>query len=62
MLCFYHRYHPFDDHSRRRRKPKRKKVGDVHRPELPARGAQPIREFHRRDESKIFPHVREGLT
>ena len=27
----------------------------------PARGCMPVRQYHRRDESKILPHVRRGL-
>ncbi|OPL21498.1 hypothetical protein AM593_04074, partial [Mytilus galloprovincialis] len=30
-------------------------------PPMPAREIQPIRQFHRLDESKILPHVRKGL-
>lgn len=35
--------------------------GSVSQPNEPARGCQPVRQFHRRDESKILPHVRRGL-
>jgi len=30
-------------------------------PNEPARGIQPVRQHHKRDESKILPHVRRGL-
>ena len=52
--------HSFDDEGRKAAKPKRKR--DVRGPDLPSRGSRPIREHHRRDESKILPHIRYGLN
>ena len=43
------------------KKKHKRKAGDVKAPDKPARGAQPIRSHHRRDETKIFPHVRRGI-
>ena len=38
-----------------------RKSGDVTDPDHPARGCKPVRQFHRRDETKILPHARRGL-
>lgn len=56
-----YRNHQFDASDRVRGKQKRKK-GDVSNPDEPARGIQPVRQHHRRDETKILPHVRRGLN
>lgn len=40
---------------------KKRKSSGVSEPNAPARGCQHVRQFHRRDESKILPHVRRGL-
>jgi hypothetical protein len=47
-------------HIRARRNPKRKSAV-FSKPNEPARGCMPVRQYHRRDESKILPHVRRGL-
>jgi hypothetical protein len=56
----YFRDHEFDAHIRVRRNPKRKSMV-VSKPNEPARGCMTVRQYHRRDESKIVPHVRRGL-
>ena len=56
----YFRDHEFDAHIRARRNPKRKSAV-FSKPNEPARGCMPVRQYHRRDESKILPHVRRGL-
>ena len=56
----YFRDHEFDAPIRARRNPKRKSTV-VSKPNEPARGCMPVRQYHRRDESKILPHVRRGL-
>ncbi|KAK3085103.1 hypothetical protein FSP39_024263 [Pinctada imbricata] len=53
--------HAFDLPERARRKPKRK-CATVSKPDEPAKGCHPVRKFHKRDESKILPHVRRGLS
>jgi hypothetical protein len=56
-----HHVHPnrnlcgFDAPIRARRNPKRKSAV-VSKPNEPARGCMPVRQYHRRDESKILPH------
>uniref|UniRef100_K1PY92 Uncharacterized protein n=1 Tax=Magallana gigas TaxID=29159 RepID=K1PY92_MAGGI len=45
---------------RTRCKQKRKST-TVSKPDEPGRGCLPIRQFHKRDETKILPHVRRGL-
>ncbi|KAL5011712.1 hypothetical protein ScPMuIL_010263 [Solemya velum] len=53
--------HAFDYPERAKRKPKRKSA-TVSKPHEPAKGCMPVRQHHRRDESKILPHVRRGLN
>ena len=60
LSSMFFRDHQFDQLTRRRGKQKRKK-GDVSKPNEPARGIQPVRQFHKRDETKILPHVRRGI-
>ena len=54
------RDHIFDTVARKRRKPKRK-FGDVGHPDLAARGVTGVREHHKRNETKILPHIRLGI-
>lgn len=55
-----YRNHPFDDPNKR--KARRKiKFGTVSGPSAPSRGALPVRQFHRKDESKILPSKRLGI-
>ena len=39
----------------------KRKSAVISKPNEPARGCMPVRQYHRRDESKIVPHVRRGL-
>ena len=59
-ILLFLRNHQFDAQERFRGKQKRKK-GDVSDLNAPARGIKPVRQHHKRDESKILPHVRRGL-
>lgn len=51
----------FDDPSRKKMHPKRKRV-EVSTWGQPAKGSKGVREFHKKDESKILPHIRMGLN
>ena len=53
LSSMFFRDHQFDQLTRKRGKQKRKK-GDVSKPNEPARGIQPVRQFHERDETKIL--------
>ncbi|KAK7105400.1 hypothetical protein V1264_016787 [Littorina saxatilis] len=55
------RDHFFDTASRQRLKKRKKKSSTVSSPCQPSRGEMGVRQYHRRDESKILPHVRRGL-
>jgi hypothetical protein len=52
--------HAFDLPERTRGTRKRKS-GNVSKPEEPARKPQTVREYHRAHEAKILPHVRRGI-
>ena len=51
----------FDTRERSRGKRKRK-LGNISKPEEPARRPATIREYHSARESKVLPHVRRGLN
>ena len=57
----YFRDHEFDAPIRARRNPKRKSAV-VSKPNEPARGCMPVRQQHRRDESKILITCPKGFT
>ncbi|KAK7507914.1 hypothetical protein BaRGS_00000879 [Batillaria attramentaria] len=54
------RNHSFDSPNRGERAGKRK-CGEISGPSHASRGAKPIRQYHKCDETKILPHVRMGL-
>lgn len=61
MYNLFSRDHAFD--IKKKGKAKRTiKFGSVSGPMAPSRGAMPVRQFHRRDESKILPTKRLGLN
>ena len=49
----------FDTNERSRGKRKRK-LGNISKPEEPVRRPTTVREYHRAHESKVLPHVRRG--
>jgi hypothetical protein len=53
----FYSYFRDDAPIRARRNPKRKSAV-VSKPNEPARGCMPVRQYHTKDESKILPHVR----
>jgi hypothetical protein len=53
LSSMFFRDHQFDRLTRKRGKQKRKK-GDVLKPNEPARGIQPVRQFLKRGETRIF--------
>ncbi|CAG2203957.1 unnamed protein product [Mytilus edulis] len=55
------RNHIFDSPERAKRSYGKRKRGEISDPSMSSRGARPIRQHHRCDESKILPHVRMGL-
>ncbi|CAH1789092.1 unnamed protein product [Owenia fusiformis] len=55
------RDHYFDSVKRAARKQRKGKAGDVSNPRAPSRGALPVRQYHRVDESKILPTQRLGI-
>ncbi|XP_071137033.1 uncharacterized protein [Mytilus edulis] len=55
------RNHTFDSPERAKRSYGKRKRGEISDPSMSSRGARPIRQHHRCDESKILPHVRMGL-
>lgn len=59
-INIYFSPHSFDSKRRSNAKPKRKR-GVVPDYDKPAKGTQPVRQFHKADSSKILPHVRHGL-
>lgn len=56
------RNHEFDMPITSKRKSARRKAGDVQAPYFPSRGCRPVRQHHHRDESKILPHIRAGIS
>ncbi|XP_062608960.1 uncharacterized protein LOC134270730 [Saccostrea cucullata] len=60
LTTIYPINHEFDKEERTRCKQKRKS-STVSKPDEPGRGCLPVRVFHKRDETKILPHVRRGL-
>ena len=54
------RDHTFDHPSRRKQNPKRKR-GTIQEVDLPSRGTRPVREHYHFDESKVLPHIRQGI-
>ena len=50
---FYFRDHEFDK-DRKKKASRRIRFGTVSGPSAPSRGALPVRQFHRKDESKIL--------
>ena len=58
--CLFFRDHQFDIGVRK--KPPKRKNTSISKLDCPARGTQPIRELYRKDESKILPHIRQGLS
>lgn len=60
MFVYCYRDHAFDRLQRRSRKPKRKKA-EVSGIDMPAKGTKPIRQYHKRDDSKILPSVKMGI-
>jgi hypothetical protein len=59
FIAFY-RDHEFDTEERKSVNPKRK-CSDIQLPGMPSRGAQPVRQHHKRDETGILVHKRIGI-
>ncbi|KAJ8303731.1 hypothetical protein KUTeg_018654 [Tegillarca granosa] len=55
------RNHIFDLQARSQRKFCKRKRGEISKPGMTSRGARPVRQHHRCDETKILPHVRLGI-
>jgi hypothetical protein len=60
-LLFIFRDHQFDE-PRKKKTVRKIKFGSVSGPSEPSRGALPVRQWHRRDESKILPTKRLGMS
>jgi len=52
----------FDLPERAERKHPKRKSSDISKPAMTSRGARPVLDHHRCDESKILPHVRMGIS
>ena len=59
-FCFC-RDHNFD-RDERRKVARKIKFGSISNPSEPSRGALPVRQYHRKDESKILPTKRLGIS
>lgn len=63
IQCYYsfdYRDHAFDLPARGTRK-RKIKIGEISGPMAPARSALSVRQYHRKDESKILPTKRLGM-
>lgn len=60
LRVFDFRDHPFDDKLRDQRKHKRPS-GQISKPGQAAHGEQGVRQYHRRDDSKVPAHRRLGF-
>jgi len=47
--------------SQQKRVKRKIKLGNISEPMAPSRGALPVRQWHRKDESKILPTKRLGI-
>lgn len=54
------RNHEFDKKIKKYA-PKRKNQR-ISKVDFPTRGTQPIREYHKKNESKVLSHIREGIS
>ena len=61
-MCFeFFRNHPSDSNARKSFA-RKIKFGSISGPQEPSRGALPVRQWHRRDESKILATKRLGIN
>lgn len=60
-MCVSFREHSFDKPAKRKVN-RNIKFGSISKPSEPSRGALPVRQYHRKDESKILPSKRLGIS
>ena len=60
LIYFLSSNHKFDEACNRKKKPRRK-LASLTPVDEPAKGAKPIRQHHKCDETKIPAHIRHGV-